>query len=106
MNMHKRLERLEARAGRTGSAPEDWGRRSVTLYLKEVENHQRGQEGLPPIPLTEEEFRWQRQLDEEFLRDGLPSMRASPGWQSAEAQECLDEWEHEITAKHTRERSQ
>ena len=79
MNMRKRLERLEARAGRTGSALEDWGRRSVTLYLKEVENHQRGQEGLPAIPLTEEELRWERQLDEEFLRDGLPSMRASPG---------------------------
>jgi hypothetical protein len=106
MNVRKRLERVEARAERTDGAPEEWGRRSVTLYLKEVENHQRGQEGVLPIPLTEEELGWQRQLDEEFLRDGLPSMRASPGWQSAEAQAYLDEWEHEITAKHTRERSQ
>jgi hypothetical protein len=106
MNTWRRIERLEARAERTDSAPEEWGRRSVTLYLKEVENHQREQEGLPPIPLTEEELGWVRQLDEEFLRDGLPSMRASLGWQSAEAQACLDEWEHDIRAKHTRERSQ
>lgn len=49
---------MEGRAEKTDSGPEKCGRRAVTLYLKEVENDQREQDGLPLISLTEEELRW------------------------------------------------
>jgi hypothetical protein len=64
-----------------------------------MENHQREQAGLPPIPYTEEELAWERESDLQFLQDGLPKLRASPGWQSAEAQARLDEWEQHIKEK-------
>jgi hypothetical protein len=104
MNTRQRIERLEARAERKNNGPEERGYWALTLYLREVDNHQRELQGLPPIPYTEQELEWQRKLDEEFLQDGLPRMRASPGWQSAEAQVRLDEWEHDIREKYLEER--
>jgi hypothetical protein len=105
MNTRQRIERLEARSEKTYSGPEERGYWAVMLYYNEVENHQREQEGLPPIPYTKEELGWQRELDEEFLQDGLPRMRASPGWQSSEAQARLAEWEHDIREKYLEERN-
>jgi hypothetical protein len=104
VSIEKRLQRLETRSEKTDNRPEEKGYWGVTMYLREVENCQRAQEGLLPIPYTEEELRWERFLDEEFLQDGLPRMRASPGWQSIEAQAQLDEWEHEIREKHSLEK--
>jgi hypothetical protein len=96
LSIGKRIQRLEARAGKPANILDEWGYRSTMLYCKEVENYRREQEGLPPIPLTPEEQEWERELDEKFLQDGLPRMRGDPGWQTAEAQALLDEWEHEI----------
>jgi hypothetical protein len=97
MSMKRRVELLEARetekqADRAGER----GYWTITLYLRAVENHQREQQGLPPIPYSEEELGWKRELDEEFLQDGLPRMRGDPGWQSAQAQARLDEWQKDL----------
>jgi hypothetical protein len=64
----------------------------LDAYFLALENLQRKEAGLPPLPYTEED----REDDEEFLRETLPAYRANPGWQSEEAQRILNEWE-----KHT-----
>jgi CHASE3 domain sensor protein len=77
------LERLSARrlADKSGSP------RYLDSYFRALENLDREKVGLPPLPYTEED----RQEDEEFLRETLPTYRASPGWQTQEAQSVLDE---------------
>jgi hypothetical protein len=106
MSIEKRIKYLEARAEKLDKVTRvpDRGYWAVRLYCKEVENHQRQPEGLPPIPLTPAEEEWKRESDIKFLQDGLPRMRASPGWQSPEAQGRLDEWEHDIREKYLEER--
>jgi hypothetical protein len=84
----QRLERLEeSRHEDKRNSP-----RSLDSYFRALENLDREKAGLPPLPYTEED----RQDDEEFLRETLPTYRASPGWQTQEAQSVLNEWE-----KHT-----
>jgi hypothetical protein len=98
MSMKRRVELLEARETEK-PADDRAGERgywTITLYLRAVENHQREQQGLPPIPYTEEELGWKRELDGEFLQDALPRMRGDPGWQSAQAQARLDEWQKDL----------
>jgi hypothetical protein len=82
------LERLSAsrRVDYSGSP------RYLESYFRALENFDREKVGLPPLPYTEED----RQDDEAFLRETLPFYRASPGWQTQEAQRILIEWE-----KHT-----
>jgi hypothetical protein len=89
-SIERRLRRLEEH---TSADP---GLRSrpyeLKSYFRALENLEREEAGLPPLPYTEED----RQDDEEFLRETLPFYRANPGWQSEEAQRILNEWE-----KHT-----
>jgi hypothetical protein len=54
-----------------------------------LENLQREEAGLPPLPYSKAD----RREDEEFLRETLPFYRACPGWQTEEAQRILNEWE-------------
>jgi len=65
--------------------------RKLDSYFRALENFNREKAGLPPLPYTEED----RQDDEEFLRETLPSYRASLGWQTKEAQHVLDIWERD-----------
>ena len=85
------LERLSAscRAGISDSP------RSLEAYFRALENLDREKAGLPPLPYTEED----REDDEEFLRETLPAYRASPGWQTEEAQSVLNEWERDTREK-------
>ena len=67
MNKRRRLERLEAASGGGRRETPDM---ALELYLKALENHRREQAGEPPIPLTEEEERYEREMDNdpEFQR--------------------------------------
>jgi hypothetical protein len=88
MGIERRLRRLEARSStNTGSRSP----RYLEAYFKALETLEREEAGLPPLLYTEED----RQDDEEFLRETLPAYRASPGWQTEEAQNVLDEWERQ-----------
>jgi hypothetical protein len=66
-------------------------RYELESYFRALENLERKEAGLPPLPYTEED----RKSDEEFLRETLPFYRASPGWQTEEAKRVLDEWERD-----------
>jgi len=86
------LERRLANLGRlAGSRHEgkSGSPRSLDSYFRVLENFNREKAGLPPLPYTQED----RQDDEEFLLETLPSYRASLGWQGEEARHVLDEWE-------------
>jgi hypothetical protein len=86
VGVNRRLERLEERA----SANKGWRMPGyMEAYFRALENLERKEAGLPPLPYTEED----RRDDEEFLAHTLPTYRASPGWQTEEAQRVLDEWE-------------
>jgi len=69
--------------------------RYLEAYFRALENLQREEAGLPPLPYTEED----RQDDEEFLLETLPSYRVSLGWQGEEAQQALDIWERDTIEK-------
>jgi len=90
-SLERRLERLEV-CGRPGARRSG---RSTPDYLealfRALENHERVSAGLAslPLPYTDED----RRNDERFLQETLPAYRASPGWQTQEAQRVLDEWE-------------
>jgi hypothetical protein len=58
MNARKRLERLEA----TGDTPHE-SEVYLELYFKRLENERRKQAREPPIPLTPEEERYEREMD-------------------------------------------
>jgi len=89
MGLRGRLTRLEERvSANTGSRSP----RSLEAYFRALENPQREEADLPPLPYAEAD----RREDVEFLRETLPAYRASPGWQTVEAQRTLNEWE-----KHT-----
>jgi hypothetical protein len=95
VSVRKRLERLEARtpskAGGSRRAPNYLDR-----FFKELENIERADVGLPPLPYTEED----REDDRRCLREVIPAYRAaSPGWQSGEGKAFLDTWEEHIREK-------
>jgi hypothetical protein len=92
VGLNGRLKRLEESA----SASKGW-RSSVYLdaYFRALANFEREEAGLPPLPYSEAD----RRDDEEFLRETLPAYRASPGWQTEEAQSVLDEWERDTREK-------
>ena len=81
-----RLERLEA-----GRKPRYEVPTYLTLYLKELENIQRTQEGLDPIALTPEEEAERERGDRKFLEEYIPHVRAQGG--SPETLALIDEWE-------------
>jgi CHASE3 domain sensor protein len=86
------MRRLEERASaNTGSRSP----RYLEAYFRALENLERKEAGLPVLPYTEED----RKDDEEFLAHTLPTYRASPGWQTEEAQRVLDEWEKDTLEK-------
>jgi hypothetical protein len=89
-SIEHRLERLE-RLAESPQADMSESTRSLEAYFRALENLDREKAGLPPLPYTEED----RQDDEEFLLETLPSYRASLGWQTEEARHVLDEWEQD-----------
>ncbi len=60
MNAHKRLERLEANHSTPHGTPV-----SLELYFKTLENERRKQAREPPVPLTPEEEKLRREIDED-----------------------------------------
>jgi hypothetical protein len=86
------LKRLEEHASANTDSKSP--RYELEGYFRALENLEREESGLPPLPYNEVD----RREDEEFLRETLPCLRASPGWQTEEARCVLDEWE-----KHTLE---
>lgn len=75
MDFKRRLEKLEARTtgAETRETPVD-----VRVYLKAIENERRKQAREPPIPLTPEEERLERETDND------PKIRAY--WEKLEKQ--------------------
>jgi hypothetical protein len=70
MGANRRLQRLEAKLGRTPEAEALAQRqREVLLYCKKLENYRRVDEGLDPIPFTEEEIALDRETEERFERE-------------------------------------
>ncbi len=93
-SLNGRLERLEGRSARSSFAGNPTPR-YLDAYFKELENLERKEAGLEPLPYTEEDREW----DEAFLRETLPAYRTGPGWQTEEAQHVLDTWERGVTEK-------
>jgi hypothetical protein len=87
-SIERRLDKLE-RLARSDHEDESGSPRYLEAYFRALQNLEREEAGLPPLPYTEVD----RRDDEEFLAHTLPAYRASPGWQTAEAQNVLDEWE-------------
>jgi hypothetical protein len=84
-SLERRLDNLERLAGSRREGKID-SPRSLEAYFRALENLDREKAGLPALPYTEED----RQDDEEFLLETLPSYRASLGWQGEEARHVLD----------------
>jgi hypothetical protein len=61
--MKRRIERLEAI--QSTAAGRDETPVYLELYFKHLENERREQAREPPIPLTPEEERWERETDED-----------------------------------------
>ena len=92
MSLHKRLERLEARA----SGPREYRTpRFLEAYFRGLENVRREEAGLEPLPYNDID----RESDGHFLAETLPKFRTIVGWRRDECREILDRWE-----KDTRER--
>ena len=85
-SVNERLGRLEARTKPSYEVPV-----YLALYLKELENIQRTQEGLDPIALTPEEEAERERGDRRFLEEYIPHVRAQGG--SPETLALIDEWE-------------
>jgi hypothetical protein len=93
----KRVKRLESQIKPVADTRADSAcQRALHLHFIAVENARLEMQGLPPTPLTSEERAWQRELDRWFLAEGMPAMRADPGWQDSESQALLDEWEKSL----------
>jgi len=92
--IERRLDNLE-RLAKSRHENKSEGPHYLEAYFRVLENLERKEAGLPPLPYTEED----RHDDETFLAHTLPTYRACSGWQSEEAQRILDEWE-----KHTLEK--
>jgi hypothetical protein len=89
VDLNGRLKRLEEHASANTDSKSP--RYELEGYFRALENLDREEAGLPPLPYTEED----RRDDEEFLLETLPSYRASLGWQGEEARHILDEWERD-----------
>ena len=63
VGMKRRLERLEAT--QSTAAGHDEAPVYLELYFKHLENERQEQAREPPIPLTPEEERWERETDED-----------------------------------------
>ena len=90
MSLHTRVARLEVLAGGGANPPQL--SRTMEHLLHTHENARReieGEEPLPDLPYTEED----RQDDRACLEELIPRYRASPGWQSGEGKDFLDDWE-------------
>jgi hypothetical protein len=89
-----RLERLEGVAARKSGkqASEAGTPYYLQRYFKELANLRRCEAGLEPLPYTPEDL----EDDRRCLEETIPIYRASPGWQSEEAQHVLDHWEQHI----------
>jgi CHASE3 domain sensor protein len=90
-SIERRLDKLE-RLAVSRHEDKSGSPRYLEAYFRALENLERKEAGLPPLPYTEED----RKDDEGFLRETLPAYRADPGWQTEQAQRILNEWE-----KHT-----
>ncbi len=86
--MRRRLERLEADS--KGASPETPV--YLDVYFKELENSERGETGLEPLPFTEEEEEYRREADRWFRDEYLPSQRERSDL-SEHARAILDELE-------------
>ncbi len=77
MSLRKRLQMLEARqvAGQRSYEVPAY----LTLYLKELENIQREEAGLDPIPLTPEEEALSAAGEEWFAEEYIPHLRELGG---------------------------
>jgi hypothetical protein len=93
-NLGRRLDNLERlSAGRLAGK---WaGPRGLDSYFRALENLDREEAGLPPLPYTVEDCR----DDERFLQETLPAYRTNRGWQTEEAQGVLDECERSTRAR-------
>jgi hypothetical protein len=89
-HIERRLDNLE-RLSASRNADKGNSQGSLDSYFRALENFNREKAGLPPLPYTEED----RREDEEFLLEALLAYRASPGWQTEEAQHVLDIWERD-----------
>jgi hypothetical protein len=79
------------------SEPEDrMVRRALRLYWKSVDNNKRQAQGLPPTPYTQEELRWERELDMQFLKETLPLLLLRPRDSDTETQELLKLMERDV----------
>jgi len=89
-----RLERLEGVAARRRSRGKQGAGTPYYLqrYFKELANLRRCEAGLEPLPYTPEDL----EDDSRCLEETIPIYGASPGWQSEEAQQMLDQWEQHI----------
>ena len=93
-SLERRLERLEAGAGK--DAASRWEVPIGTrVYLKMVERYRSRVAGEEVPPYAQEEIEEMRRHDLETVSgSGVRAfVRDSPGWQSPEAQQLLDEWE-------------
>ena len=85
-SVNERLGRLEARTKPSYEVPV-----YLTLYLKELENIRREEDGLEPEPLTPEEEAERERGDRRFLEEYIPHVRALGG--SPETLALIDELE-------------
>jgi hypothetical protein len=92
-NLESRLQRLEEQ---TEKANSQWEVPMYTrIYLKHIERHRARKEGHEPPPFTQEEIEYLYQEDlQEAAGEGTTAhYRASPGWQTEEAEALLDAWQ-------------
>ncbi len=83
--MRRRLGRLEEHGGR-GPGGGAWETPMYArIYFKHLENHRREEAGEPPIPLTPEEERYERETEND------PAWRAY--WEQMDKR--IEEYEHE-----------
>jgi hypothetical protein len=99
VSLHKRLERLEVRAGLGDTDETDsYRERLWERYFHTYENARReihGLEPLPDLPYTEED----REDDRRCLAEVIPAYRTSPGYQHGDGKAFLDHWEQSIKDK-------
>ena len=72
---------------------------ALQLYWKSVENYRRQVSGLPPIPYTQEELQWERELDIKYLNDALPHLLHQAHKSDTEAQELLKLLEQDVNER-------
>jgi hypothetical protein len=93
-SLERRLERLEAGAGK--DAASRWEVPIGTrVYFKMVERYRSRVAGEEVPPYAQEEIEEMRRHDLETVSgNGVRAyVRDSPGWQTLEAQQLLEEWE-------------